>query len=150
MNPTNSSMHERAASAGFTLIEVMIAMVMLAIGMLAVGAAQLASLRVSSQSQHRTQALYLAEEQMVKLQAMPRNAGTFTAAGTHRDAQPLELGDSTEDDDLTTFIREWTITPNQPAPGLATLQVQVTWNVNGDGQEGNIQTVILDGVKETQ
>lgn len=150
MNSTNPSMHERAATAGFTLIEVMIAMVMLAIGMLAIGAAQLASLKVASQSQHRTQALYLAEEQMIKLQAMPRNAATFTVAGTHEDAAPLELGDRTEDEDLTTFIREWTITPNTPAPGLATLQVQVTWDVNGNGQEGNIQTVVLDGIKETQ
>jgi len=149
LHPTNTSMQARTA-AGFTLIEVMIALVLLGIGMLAVGAAQLTSMRIASQAQHRSQALYLAEEQLEILQAMPRDDALFNAAATTQDpTNPIDL--TAEVEDATTFSRQWTVTPNVPSAGLTTLRVQVTWNVDGVGQAvGDLQTVTLDGIKETQ
>jgi type IV pilus modification protein PilV len=145
MNSTST--HERVDTAGFTLVEVLIAFVLLAIGMLAIGAAQLASLRVAAQSQYRSQALYLAEEQMERLLAMPGNDLMFRTNTTDEDTEPIDL--TPGDEDMTSFRREWTITPNTPQPNLATLRVTVTWDIDGNGTQGAIQTVTLDGVKET-
>lgn len=129
-------------AAGFTLVEVMIALLILAVGLLTIGLAQVSALRMSTRSKQMSQAMYLAQEQLEVFVAAPPAAG-----GTFQDPNnPIDV--EVADRDLTTFNRSWTITTGVPRPGLSTIQVQVTWNA-GEGGLGAMparQTVTLQGV----
>ncbi len=112
---------------GFSLLEVVVAMVILAIGLLAIGLAQVSAMHMSSRSKHVSQATFLAQEQIETFQAMPAIDPVFLTAGTFPDPGGLITPDTTGDD-LTSFQRNYTITPNQPAIGLTTVTVRVNWN----------------------
>ena len=112
----------RRAESGFTLLEVMIAVVIMGVGLLTIGLAQLTAMRISTESRQMTQAMYLAEQQMSAfLLVTPPAAGTFQDPGN-----PFEL--SANDDDLPTFERSWVVQTDTPQPGLATVAIQVIWN----------------------
>lgn len=132
----------RGAEAGFTLVEVMIAMVILAVGLLTIGLAQLTALRMTTRSKNMSQAMYLAQEQIEAFLAAPPAAG-----GTFQDPNnPIDV--EVADRDLTTFNRSWTIVTGVPRPSMSTVSVQVTWNA-GEGGLGAMparQTVTLQGV----
>ena len=49
----------RREQAGFTLLEVLIAMVILGVGILSIGLAQISSVKVASKSRSLSQAMYL-------------------------------------------------------------------------------------------
>ena len=63
------------SEAGFTLIEVMIAMAIFAFGLLALAALQVAALKLSSDSQYVTQANLLANEMVGMMWGSPTAAG---------------------------------------------------------------------------
>ena len=108
--------------AGFTLVEVMIAMIIMAFGMLTIAMAQLTAMRISTQSRHVSQAMYLAEQQMEAfLLSPPPVGGTFQDPGN-----PIQV--SATDDDLSTYNRSWVVTQNVPRPGLTTVTINVLWN----------------------
>jgi prepilin-type N-terminal cleavage/methylation domain-containing protein len=116
--------HRRAS--GFTLLETVAAISILAIGTLGVAASMLTSMKMGRESRVRTQAIYLAEQQMEIFRVMT------TAEITAALANPLEPGDTASivdpdpnDDDPTTFTRTWEIVPNDPETGMFNLTVVV-------------------------
>ena len=116
--------------AGFTLIEVMIAMTILTIGLLSIAVAQLSAIKVSSRSKHLQEAMFLAREKMDTLEAIqpdpnPLVASYFGTAKTLNDAD-VQVGNDAGD--ATRFTRVTQITPNQPSTGLARVVITVTWN----------------------
>ena len=130
----------RKVSAGFTIIEVMIAMAIMSIGVLSMGVAQISAIRLSSTSSHLSQAMYLAEEQMEIFHSLPFNATFQIAAANVPDpANPLVpvIGDASN------YTRTWTIVPNQPPSGLTQITVTVTWNTSNGGRN----SVSLTGLK---
>ena len=128
--------------SGFTLLEVMIAMAILGVGLLSIAVAQLSAIRVSSRSKGLQQAMFLAREQMDDLEALPLGAPILQAAATTDDpTNPLKA--SSDPDDLTTFNRSVTVTPNAPTPGMAQVSVTVVWN----SAQGGIRQVQLNSVK---
>jgi prepilin-type N-terminal cleavage/methylation domain-containing protein len=141
--------------AGFSLIEVMISMVLLAVAMLAIGAAQLRSLQYSAESANRSQAMYLAEEQLDTFMAMATNDLRLNDAGTVQDgANPIVLAAEVAVVDNTAgvgnqvpFRRSWTIEQNQPDIGMRRITVQVRWNVDPASPNSNLRMVQLQGVK---
>lgn len=129
--------------AGFTLIEVMIALVIMGIGTLTIALAQLTALRMSTESRQMTQAMYLAEQQLDQFYISPPVlAGNFQDPGNPIDIDPA-------DTDLTTYNRSWAVQLNTPSPGLSTVTVQVVWN-NGQGGPGDTgpasRTATLQGI----
>ncbi|MCZ6782494.1 MAG: prepilin-type N-terminal cleavage/methylation domain-containing protein [Proteobacteria bacterium] len=60
----------RRSRAGFTLVEIMIALTILAFGLLTVAAAQLHAMRGARSGKHTSQALAIAQSQMEQLQRM--------------------------------------------------------------------------------
>jgi prepilin-type N-terminal cleavage/methylation domain-containing protein len=70
---TEKSSHGSRGLAGFSLIEVMIAMVLLSIGLLAIGAAQLRALEYGADANDRGQATYLAQQQLDRFLALATN-----------------------------------------------------------------------------
>jgi type IV pilus assembly protein PilV len=131
---------------GFTLLEVMVAMVILGIGMSALAVAQVHSLRQATSGKQMTQAMYLAEAQMELFHAMPDGAAVFQVPAAVNDpTNPIQV--TTGPDDMTTFNRRWTIQPNVPAVGLTTVTVQVDW-VNPLAAPGTgVRTVTLQSIK---
>lgn len=67
----NSQLNVKKARAGFTLVEVLIAMVVLAVGLLALAQLQVAAINGLAYSRHFSVATQLAEGQMEKLMSYP-------------------------------------------------------------------------------
>jgi prepilin-type N-terminal cleavage/methylation domain-containing protein len=130
---------------GFSLLEVMIAAVILGAGMLAVALAQLSSIRIASSSQRQSQAVYLAQEQIERFQALPATSAVFTAAGTFEDPDGTVTVDPEEaaGDDMTSYTRNWLIEPNTPSQGLTRITVNVVW-ANAGAQ---VETTTLTWIK---
>ena len=113
--------------AGFTLIEVMIAMTILSVGLMSIAVAQLSAIKVSSRSKHLQDAMLLAREEMDTLAAIipdPAQPAFFANAQTIDD---VDLKGSQDGADKTLYSRRTVITPNVPSAGLSRVVVTVTW-----------------------
>lgn len=129
------------SSAGFTLIEVSIALGILSVGLLGVAAATITAMAVSSQSHERTQASYLAQQQLEIFRITPE-AGllAIVAAGTTDPANPIDPDPN--DGDTRTYNRSWLIQPDVPETGVYTLTVSVDWVDNrGTARTTSLSTV---------
>ncbi len=132
------------AQGGFTLLEVMLAMTILGVGVLTIGLAQLSAIRVSSRSEHMSQAAYLAQEQLEVFMAMPITNPFFAipVVMAPDPGGPIDIDPT--DQDLTTYNRFWTVEPNTPAAGLTRVTVFVDWNNASRAGPNRVQ---LQGVK---
>ena len=127
--------------AGFTMLEVMIAMLILAFGVLGAAAAQLTAMDYARKSRSLTQALYLAERQIEAFQAMPA-ADVAAQAGTPNDpGNPIDP--TPGDEDLTTYNRSWQIQIDTPEADVMTISVRVDWT----DELGQNRRVQLDTMK---
>jgi len=133
----------RRDSDGFTLLEVLFAMVILGVGILAIGLAQISSIKVSSKSRSLSQAMYLAQEQLDLFMTMPGAAAVFVTPVTDDPdpAGPIDVNPG--DADQTTFTRTWTVEPNTPAIGLTRITVNIAW----DAASGVTHEIELQGIK---
>jgi type IV pilus assembly protein PilV len=113
--------HER----GFTLIEVMIAMLLLLIGMSGVALAQIQALRSSANSAQKSKALYLAEEGLESFHALSFASGMLTNTAVVQDNNGNPIDIDVNDDDLTPYYRCWQVRPNSPVAGVSTITVEV-------------------------
>jgi prepilin-type N-terminal cleavage/methylation domain-containing protein len=129
-------------AAGFSLLEVMIAMAILAVGMLAVAAAQLNALRIAADSDDRAQAMYLAQDQMDLFMAMPSDDARLDNA-TGQDGAAHVVGGS---GDFTEYWRSWTIDPVSPSSPLRRITVRVRWAAANE----DFKMVELVGMKGNQ
>jgi prepilin-type N-terminal cleavage/methylation domain-containing protein len=128
---------------GFTLLEVLIAMAILGVGILSIGVAQLSALKMSSGSKHRSQAMYLAQDQLDEFLALPAGDAALAAAVENNPDPQGPVDIDPNDDDLTTYSRSWTIEPNLPAVGLTRITVRVEWE-DGSNRVGRLQ---LQGIR---
>ena len=109
---------------GFTLIEVMIAMLLLLIGMTGVALAQIQALRSNNNSAQRSKALYLAEEGLESFHAMSFINGALAVQNVVQDpANPIDFNPN--DEDVTLYYRCWQVTRDTPRPGVSTIVVEV-------------------------
>lgn len=119
--------------AGFTLLEVMLAMAILGVGVLTIGVAQLSAIKLSSRSEHMSQAMYLAQEQMETFMAMPQTS-PFLDLPVVDAPDPAGIIDiDPTDDNFTNYSRSWTVEPNVPNLGLTRITITVTWNTASRG-----------------
>lgn len=114
-------------NGGFTLIEVMIALLLLLIGVAGVLSLQMVSVKATGFSRHATEATILAEDKMEELMTIA----------------PAELVDGTDivDSDGVAsatgfYVRAWTVVPDGTVN-----QVTVTVNWNERGTEPHAITV---------
>jgi type IV pilus assembly protein PilV len=128
---------------GFTLLEVLIAMVILGVGILSIGLAQISSVKVASKSRSLSQAMYLAQEQLDLFMAMPGTDPVFATPVTD-DPDPAGAIDvNANDADVTTFTRSWSVEPNTPSLGLTRITVTVRW----DTASGITHDIELQAIK---
>lgn len=118
---------------GFTLLEVMIALVVLAIGLLGLASLQIMAIKGNSYGQQMTVASTLAQSQLEQLRRS-------TGALTNGEDNPVGLNG-------VRYTRTWTVTPNSPQSGVTTVLITIKWTgPMGEGstaiREISLRTII--------
>jgi type IV pilus assembly protein PilV len=120
-----------AREAGFTLIEVMVAMVVLAVGLLAVAYMQVSAIEGNTVGWRNTEALVWAGDQIERLMALPYEAPDLdpTDPDVPETAHAVSQGQ---------YALTWHVISNVAgATTLSqtkTIQLEVGWNDHGDGK----------------
>jgi len=133
---------------GFTLIELMIAMIVLGIGILALIEMQVAAMSGNSSANQMTIATTLAQDQIERLKGLSffdaaltdTNAGNNGALTNPTDDESFDLTDASNPMNesggttgLRRYRRFWNIADNTPIQGVKTVVVFVYWGtVDGD------------------
>ena len=108
---------------GFTLIEVMIAMVILGIGILAVVGLQTRNMSYNSSSKRQTEAYTWAMDQIERLLALPYTSSQLSVQGS-----PTVVGDG-HTVTRTPYTVEWDVTDNSAnLQNSRIVSVFVRWN----------------------
>lgn len=116
---------------GFTLIEVLIAMVIFSVGFLGLSAITMTTIRGLSFSNKLTTATTLAQDKLEEI----KMAGYRNALTTN---YPAEAYNTIPD--YPQFQRTVIINPDTPVPDVKTVIVMVSW---GRGEEGVAHTITL-------
>jgi len=125
-HPTTDRARTRA---GFSMLEIMIALAVLALGVLGMTAGQLAAIKLSGDSRSRTTAMYLAQQQVEVIQTMSADdvKDLPDAVGYPNDpANPIDPNPGTQDS--RRFFRSWVVQEDAPENGVITVTVTVAWN----------------------
>ena len=131
-------------SAGFTLVEVVIALGVLAFGLLAVTAGHLLAMKVSTSSRAATLSMDLAEEQLENFKAMTATDVLALRAAPGYPQDPSNPIDPDPNDATPmAFSRRWLIEPDSPEVGVMSITIEVDW-VNAIG---NTRTTRLGSLK---
>ena len=115
------------AGQGFTLVEVIVAIVLLGVGMMGLAALSTTVTRANVQSSSLTAATALAQERAERLRMED-----YDAIASGNDARVV---------DGVTYTRTWTVTANDPAPGLKTVAVAVSWTARGATHTTRLTTI---------
>ena len=107
------------ASAGFTLVEVLVAMSIFAIAVLGLAVGATSVMRANQTSLYSTMATNWAQDKLEELKA--KTASTITACSSNCDSPPKTSNN-------VTFTRTWTVTANcNGVTGLTCIDVTVAW-----------------------
>lgn len=109
---------------GFTLIEVMIAMLLLLIGVAGVLSLQMVSVRATSFSRHATEATIVAEDKMEELMTMGTTSPLFID-GTD-DVDEMSRTDGNDE-----YTREWVLIVDPADVDITIVNVIVSWTERG-------------------
>lgn len=112
-----------AQQGGFTIIEVLIALVVLLAGMAGILMLQLTSTEATSFSRHATEASVLAEDKMETLRTSP----VFQIASGDDRVDALGVPDEV----AGFYTRQWTVDPGDPT----TITVEILWREKDDLSE---------------
>ena len=113
----------RRQEGGFTLIEVMIAMLLLLVGVAGVLSLQMVSVRATSFSRHATEATIVAEDKMEELMNI---AGSALLPGTDT------VNEQAVDDATGEYTRTWTVANGALDPTVLSVTVVVAWLERGN------------------
>lgn len=119
---------------GFSLIEILIAMVVLSVGILAVTKMELVSMRSNTRSASLTEASSVARATMDRLLNLDYDAAELSDTSADSTAGLTDATPSTADYHQTDgrFDIFWNVAENQPINNCKTIQVNVTWNMGGE------------------
>jgi type IV pilus assembly protein PilV len=114
---------KRNREGGFTLIEILVAVVILSFGLLAVSTLQGSAIRENLMAFNRTEAVHWAQNQMESLMALPYNtivSGGPTVEGNYTITWAVNV------DPVNANCKEITVTVNYSERGIARRPVQLT------------------------
>ena len=155
--------------AGFTLIEVLIALTILSIGLLGVALMQVTSISATTFSREMNVATGLAQDMLEKLSTLTYTDTTTDpalTAGAHPGAADVNrdldvdtlppflavaLGNANIIDERgltlgpTLYTRTWSVTDNTPATDMKSIAVTVSWTERG--AVSTTRSVTITGVK---
>jgi prepilin-type N-terminal cleavage/methylation domain-containing protein len=108
---------------GFTLVEVMVAMVVLSLALFELGRMQIVSLRTTASASRLSQATSIAQDRVEQLMALAYNAPVLT------DNTPVgQMTTYTDPNPPAGYSIMWDVDTNNPAVDTKTVNVRVTWN----------------------
>jgi type IV pilus assembly protein PilV len=113
-------------SEGFTLLEVMIALVILAVGLLGLAALQLVAVKSNAFSSEMTYATMVAQQQAEVLKNLPYDDGYLTS-GSH-----TAMGSSKG----VQYTITWNVTDNVPTTDMKSVNLIVQWQSLRQGAAG--------------
>jgi type IV pilus assembly protein PilV len=114
---------------GFTLIEIMIALVVLSIGLIALAGLQMSAMRGNTLSKRMTTAVSIANARIEQIKNMP-----------YANIQSESSTQITESN--MTFTRQVTVSNDIPVANTKTVNVTVTWKNGAKSHTAPISTVI--------
>lgn len=126
----------KRATAGFTLIEVLVAMVIFSISSLAVSSLMVGSMQRISDNGQSSEAISLAQKALEGLRSAP-----YDDLATGSD---LDIPSSTGG---TTFDVNWRVYKDNPMVGVKKIVVTVTWDHKGATKTYETETIYTDIVR---
>ena len=120
--------------SGFTLIEVMIALVILAVGILALGTMQIVSIRSNAFSSEMTYTSMLAQQKLEELKNLP-STDTRLQAGNHPNG--TETGNpwyQAQDNRGFTYNIGHNVQIDTPATNMTRISMTIQWQGSAPGQ----------------
>ena len=110
--------------AGFTLIEVLIAISILAVGLLGVAAMQTSAIQVNSAAGRMTTRMNWAQDKMEELKALPFSDPWLEAAGNPSGVD--SAGNTHQETTSDGYTVSWNVTDDSPVPNTKRIVVTVT------------------------
>jgi prepilin-type N-terminal cleavage/methylation domain-containing protein len=129
-------LRQRDGEAGFTLIEIMIAMFILVTALLGIISTTVIVIQSNTLSKTMTTATTLADERMEIL----KNTRYDLVLNSLNSGSDTVVSDST-------YTRTWTVTNNAPAAGMQTIAVRVAWTWRGVPHNVNLRSVIAQAME---
>jgi Tfp pilus assembly protein PilV len=131
--------HKKIANAGFSLTEVMIAVLIFMFSLIALAKFLGNLFAMDSYTNQRTEALEIARRKLVDLQsyAVINTTSGYTAYND------IATGNDTVTGTAATFTRNWIVTPNTVI-GYKTVLMQVSWTTQ-DGSNKTLQLTSIIG-----
>jgi type IV pilus assembly protein PilV len=114
---------------GFTLIEIMIALVIMSIGLTALAAVQISAIRGNAFSKRMTTAVSIADEKIEQIKSIPY-ANIISESS-------IQITQSNMN-----FTRQVTVTNNSPLPNSRKVEVVVTWPEGSKSHSVPITTIV--------
>jgi prepilin-type N-terminal cleavage/methylation domain-containing protein len=147
---TRASHATRRARSGFSMIEMMIALVILAGGLLAMLSVQVQALKQGRYGRHTTEAMQIARDQMELLMRLPWDDPGAQPTGwtvpTPIDATVQNEGGVVAHQ---TFNVSWRIVTAGFEPNARTIDVDVTWTET-DANAGFARRYVLSSLKNNE
>jgi uncharacterized protein (TIGR02598 family) len=113
MRPFIPRRHLRKRTAGFSLVEVMIAITFMGIGLLAIAQLVPLGLGTITQARVRTNAVQAAQQRIDDIRSA--------------DFSSVDLAAGTYTETLGNYTLNWTITDDSPVPGSKRISMTATW-----------------------
>src|SRR4030095_2496422 len=130
----NSQRKLPASQQGFTLIEVLVAIVILTMGLLGTAALTTGIIRGNHYSKNITSATAAAQSQLESV----KSSGYVNAVAANFPTDTVSMGGMT-------FNRATTITSDSPAANMKTISVVVTWTEsNNTTRSVTLQTILAE------
>jgi prepilin-type N-terminal cleavage/methylation domain-containing protein len=127
----------RGDNHGFTLVEMMIALVLFGVGMMALAQVLPRGLSVRDKARRMSVASSMAQEEVERLRNLPF-AHADLAAGNHADPDnPI----------ANAFRRQWTVQDNTPVDDMKRLTVTVSFPTDSADSQAVVTTMIARGLR---
>lgn len=121
---------------GFTLVEVMIAMVVIAVGFLAMSMLQITSVNKNAGSSIRTESTTWATSKIEEIMSWSYSDSRLT------DNQPAGTAEGTSSSPDTLYTIQYFVTDNLPMANTKTIDIKVTWTREGATRTTDFSSVI--------
>ena len=136
--PRNAQRQAAGGERGFTLVEVLVALIVLAFGMMAIAGFQLSLSSNSDLAKQRTEATRLAQERIEQMRSFEQ---IESATGKFAYADLASGSDTPATTSNTTYTRTWTLS-GTPADLWRRATVSVAWT----DRSNEVNTVVVDSV----
>ena len=137
----NQNASRRSAEAGFTLIEVLIALAIFSIGVMAIASLQVTSTNGDLRARLATEAATVAHDQAEKLLSM--NFDPDAPTKEFKDTGQSGYGSFPTDRKITTggYTTDWLVTTHPTIPRAVTIRLRTNWGYYGGGKVYELEFV---------